>query len=262
MWVVALSILSGVAFFAREVHGYEFNSKNAVISNAPIALVYSGPGACAEDCVTGAAAAAKAAGFTPKLVGPQALTSASTSDQVRALFENARVWVQPGGKSRIVAQNMNPRLKAELVSFVRTGGGYVGFCAGAFLSTPIIGSTGVEGLGLLPGKTWPYDPAPARPGLSFSMLKLDWQGSHRYVYFEGGPYLFDLDPSVEVTSRYADGAIAAARASVGLGRIYVSGPHPEAPLWWAQVDRVADPDGSDQVLAVEMIRWAARVSQK
>ncbi|MBS1960521.1 MAG: hypothetical protein JST80_13675 [Bdellovibrionales bacterium] len=257
IWVVTLSILSGVAFFAHDARGNELGSSERV--PAPMALVYDGPGACPEDCAASAANAARAAGFNVRIVGPQALTDRSTPDQVTQFFQNVRVWIQPGGKSRTAAETMTAKLKSSLVDFVRGGGGYVGFCAGAFLSTPIIGSTGVQGLGLFPGKTWPYTPPPARVGLAFSIEKLNWQGQERYVYFEGGPYLLDLDPSVEVTATYKDGNVAAARAAVGAGRIYISGPHPEAPLWWSTVDRVTDADGIDQDLAINMIRWVARV---
>jgi glutamine amidotransferase-like uncharacterized protein len=268
IWVVCLSLLSGVVFFAREVRGESWiehsahlrsGLKQSASAKNGIALVYEGPGSCAEDCTAGAANAARRAGFSVKIVGPRALAENASEDQVAALFRGAKVWVQPGGKSRTAALTMTQKLKSALVSFVRAGGGYVGYCAGAFLSTPIIGSTGVAGLGLFPGKTWPYSPPPARAGLTFSIEKLSWYGGERHVYFEGGPYLLDLDPSVEVTARYADGLVAAARAPVGAGRIYISGPHPEAPEWWTTIDRVVDPDGTDEDLASHMILWAAKL---
>lgn len=254
IWVVALSILSGIAFFARDVHGAPFSS-----SGGGIALVYNGPGACPEDCATSAAASAAGAGLQVRIVGPQILTDQSTNEQVAALFQDVKVWVQPGGQSSAANEAMSARLKSAIVDFVRSGGGYVGYCAGAFLSTPVIGSRGIPGLGLFPGKTWPYTPPPARPGLGFSIEKVKWEGKERHVYFEGGPYLYDLDPSVEVMATYRDGWVAAARAEVGLGRIYISGPHPEAPVWWARADHVRDPDGTDRDLAVKMVKWASRL---
>ena len=175
------------------------------------------------------------------------------------LFKNVKVWIQPGGYAKQAYDAMTPKLRESVYEFIQNGGGYVGFCAGAFLASPLIGSTGAPGLGIFPGNTFPYDAAPERDDLDFSIEKVTWQGKIRYVFFQGGPYLDDLDSSAEIMATYKDGAVAAARAPSGKGRVYISGPHPEAPLWWSEEDHVTDPDGSDQYLAVQMIHWVTRM---
>ncbi len=230
--------------------------------NKNIALVFNGPGVCAEDCAKGAAAAAQAAGFTPKLVVPADLPNGATADQVSAFFSGAGVWVQPGGVSNTAYHSMSQTMIQGLISFVKNGGGYVGFCAGAFMATAQIGSTNAPGLGIFPGSTIPYTPPASFAhdhSLAFEIANVTWNGVQRYIFFQGGPYISNNDASVEVVARYNDGAntVAAARAPYGSGRVFISGPHPEAPDWWAAGTSAPDPDGSDLAYAAEMIRWAA-----
>ncbi len=214
-----------------------------------IALVYDGPGACPEDCALAAADTARQAGFIAKIVGPNELTSASTSAQITALFQDVAIWVQPGGHSAQAYQAITPTLRNALISFINDGGGYVGFCAGAFITTKEIGTTGIQGFGIFPGNTAPL-------GTGSNMEKVSWENKTRDIYFEGGPYIYNIDSSVEVMAVYDDGkTIAAARTTYGKGRVYIAGPHPEAPNWWSSS---RDPDGSDRDLAVGMMKWSAR----
>jgi len=214
-----------------------------------IALVYDGPGACPEDCALAAADSARLAGFTPKIVGPNALTSQSTPDQISALFQDVAIWVQPGGHSKDAYLAISPTLRNSLINFIKEGGGYVGFCAGAFITTQEIGTTGIPGFGIFPGSTAPL-------GANTGMVSVKWQGKGREIYFEGGPYIYNVDSNVEVMALYSDGVtIAAARTTYGKGRVYISGPHPEAPAWWAGNHH--DPDGSDRDLAESMMKWSA-----
>ena len=208
------------------------------------ALVYRGPGSCEEHCSEAAALTAESAGFVAVFVGP---------DEVRKeVFEDAKVWIQPGGMSSTVAQTMLPDLKANLKRFVAEGGAYVGYCAGGFLATPMIASRGIEGLGLLPGLNGMY----VEPNEAM-LYDIQWNGKTRKMYWEGGPY-FILGPNdtAEVTATYPNGQAASVRAPYGLGRVYVTGLHPEAPQDWRDYFKMQDTDGLDVDLAVEMIRWA------
>jgi len=223
-----------------------------------IAYIYDGIGACPEDCAKSAALMAYQAGYNPVYVGPQALTENSSPDYVKHFFDGVKVWIQPGGHSRPAYEAMNPILRAAIVNFVFTGGGYVGFCAGAFITTQQIGTTGTPGFSIFPGKTAPLMPPPARPGLSFSLEEIHWNGKNRVVYFEGGPYLYDLPAGVEVMATYSNGKVAAARNTFGLGRVYITGAHPEAPRWWSNYDGIFDRDGTDYDLAVSMVHWVAQ----
>lgn len=221
-----------------------------VVKGKTIALVYDGPGACPEDCSIASADTARMAGFTPKMVGPDALNENSTPEQIANLFKDVAIWVQPGGKSRDAYLAITPTLRNALIQFIKGGGGYVGFCAGAFITTKWIGTTGVQGFGIFPGST-----APLGTGSLRETVK--WNGKTREIYFEGGPYMYNVDSSVEVTAYYDDGkTIASARTNYGQGRVYITGPHPEAPDWWWNGK---DPDGNDRDLAIEMMKWSARI---
>ena len=217
-----------------------------------VALVYRGPGACEDGCWQAAAAAAERTGLQVQFVGPE--------EKDPALFVGPKIWIQPGGKSSTASKAMIPDLKQNLRSFVSSGGGYVGFCAGGFIATQFIADRGVEGFGILPGRnalysdshTNDHDPA---------QLTIHWNGKDRDMYWEGGPY-FILEPSdpfthlVEITATYPDGRPASVRTQFGAGRVYVTGVHPEAPPDWRWDGHLTDSDGVDYDLSEEMIQWA------
>lgn len=220
------------------------------------ALVYKGPGSCDEDCSSAAALMAQMAGLNPVYVGP--------SEADPKLFANAVVWIQPGGTSRAVGQNMTEALKQRIRDFVHGGGAYVGFCAGGFFATSKIGELEDPGLGLITGSTALYEKIDTDAG----MLALNWGGRARQLYWEGGPAFYPpavggaAAPEViapEVMATYPDGTAAAVRAPYGEGRVYVAGVHPEAPQWWRDYYKLHDSDGLDYDLAVGMIQWAARL---
>jgi hypothetical protein len=218
-------------------------------ASAPLALIYKGPGSCSLDqgdagtsgygCSEASADAATLAGFRFQYVAPR-----DSPD-----FSSAKVWIQPGGISDVAYDAMTPKLRSNLIKFVADGGGYVGFCAGAFLAA--------DWFYIFPGSAHAYRYPVARPDVGYNYLDLNWNGKARKVYFEGGPYLTDLGPKAEVTGKFSTGYVAAARAPYGKGRVYITGAHPEAPAIWSQEDGITDPDGSDLDLAAEMITWAS-----
>jgi hypothetical protein len=224
----------------------------------PLALIYKGPGSCSLDqgdagesgygCSEASADAAVAAGFRFKYVGPKDLAENATQPQVDEFFRDAKVWIQPGGVSNTAYYAMTSKLRNSLVKFVANGGGYVGFCAGAFLAS--------EWFGIFPSGAHAYHYTPARSDVGYAFLNFTWNGKMRSVYFEGGPYLSNVGSKAEITATFSTGYVAAARAPYGKGRVYISGPHPEAPQIWSQEDGISDPDGSDLDLAAEMISWA------
>lgn len=216
------------------------------------ALVYKGPGACEDGCHQAAYEMALKAGLDPVYVGPSDLNSKTTEADAQKLFADAAVWIQPGGKSRIVVSNMTVQLKEALKKFVYTGGGYVGFCAGAFASTELVGTTGYAGFNFMPGRTVLYSSRKA-----VDIIPIQWNGKLRHIYWEGGPYLTELPiGQTEVRATYPNGQVAAARSNFGAGRVYVTGLHPEAPKDWSDYAHLIDQDGSDADLVMEMIDWA------
>ncbi len=225
----------------------------------PSVLIYKGPGSCDEGCSEAVAEIAKKAGYSYDFVAPDALKEDASEQQERELFKHAKVWVQPGGIANQAFDSMTSRLRAALKKFIREGGGYVGFCAGAFMATHWIGGTGELGLDIFPGGTNLYSTTTENPRVIFSLEKLNWLGKIRTVYFEGGPYLYGIenDPAVEKIAYYDTGYIAAARTSYGKGRVFITGAHPEAPRVWSEEDGIYNPEGDTHDLAAGMIQWAA-----
>lgn len=211
---------------------------------APKALIYKGPGACSDGCAEAFVDIAKQAGFDPEFVGPGAPKA--------GLFDQVGIWIQPGGYAGTAMQNMNADLKTQLKEFIAGGGGYVGFCAGAFVATKKVGTTSINGLNIFPGGTKLY-------GKGIDLKEVNWAGSKRTLYWEGGPYLRNLPDSVEIIARYSNGAVATARAPYGKGRVFITGLHPEAPDWWSTAEQMVDPDGQDHDLVINMIHWASRL---
>lgn len=214
------------------------------------ALVWGGPGACTDGCIESAVYVTKLAGFDPMIVTPENFDP--------SLFESAKIWVQPGGKSGTASNALGATNRAVIKKFIADGGGYVGFCAGAFLTTPKVGQTSVTGLGIIDGQTKVYRKAKTYP----SVEKMITPDGIRFNYWEGGPW-FSFNSSqlkkVTVKSRYnTTNGINAVETTYGKGRISVSGTHPEAPQWWYDDGHITDADGLDNQIAADMIKWAAR----
>ena len=214
------------------------------------ALVYNGPGAC-DGCYQAAYLMAIRAGLDPMYVDQNALNAFSSDADQAALFKDVVVWLQPGGKSSTVMAYINPVLKDAVMNFVKKGGGYVGFCAGAFASTSEVGTTKYTGYGFMPGHTVLY-----KNKNGADIIPVTWNGVVHYVYWEGGPYLTAIpEGAAETIATYPTGQIAAARSHVGAGKVFVSGFHPEAGQDWRDSYGLEDPDGLDYALADEMIAW-------
>jgi glutamine amidotransferase-like uncharacterized protein len=229
-----------------------------ILNTGSVGLVWDGDGACAEDCALASANAVEAAGLSVRYVNQN--TVASTIAEVEAVFADARVWVMPGGYASTEVSAIPPAIKTALVKFVAAGGGYVGWCAGAFAATSSIGTIGKPGLGIFPGSSDVYTTRNNQNSYGASIEKLTWFNGTRNFYLEGGPFLKELPSSVEVVGRYDDQvSVAAARTTYGNGRVFITGVHPEAPSWWWSGTSISDADGSDEAYATDMIKWAAKL---
>ncbi len=244
-------------------------SSTAYASPQPLALIYKGEGACDPvldghdpgdylGCSEAVAEIARRAGFQTRFIGPTDLPANPTPLQVAAIFKTAKLWIQPGGAAVNAYQAMSPGLVRSLKSFVSGGGGYVGFCAGAFMATSQIGTSGETGLGIFPGSTAVLKYKRARSDVNYAYLDSSWNGKQRAIFFEGGPYLYGQGSGVEVTALFDSGATLAARTFYGKGKVYITGGHPEAAADWPKKDLI-DPDGLDHDLAAEMMRWASAI---
>jgi hypothetical protein len=230
-------------------------------SSKPIALIYKGPGSCSVadgdagitgyGCSEAACDVATVAGYQCQYVGPTDLSNSATAAQVSAIFGSAKVWIQPGGYADEAYNAMTTKLRSSIVSFVSSGGGYVGFCAGAFLAA--------SGFNIFPGDAdlYSYQDIGTSEDEDYNYLPIKWGTTTRDIYFEGGPYFHNLSSAVEVMATFGTSStVAAARVAYGLGRVYVSGPHPEAPAVWGTEDGNNDPDGNDYAIGAQMVQWA------
>lgn len=262
-------ILSGLSLTGfPQIQPSQANAQT--LAAKPIALIYSGPGSCANEpgstgCTEAARAIAESAGFEVRLVGPK---SFNESD-----FKAAAVWVQPGGRAKTQQAEMVQSLKDRIVKFVADGGGYVGFCAGGFMATESFGWEApdgpfeVKGLGLLKGKSAYYESFDKEldEKMLAKIIRTKWNNKARDIYWELGPYFKEETfKSTEVIAFYPvlDGdreqKALALRSTFGNGRVIVSATHPEAPADWFTYYRLKDADGLDFDLAQEMIAWAVR----
>ncbi|MGK5081774.1 BPL-N domain-containing protein [Bdellovibrionota bacterium FG-1] len=199
----------------------------------PIALVYGGPGVLTgeDDTLIRAELVAQAAGFRVIEV---------TQPVELAVLNSASIWIQPGGPNLYADAFMNRNGMADQVrDFVNRGGGYVGFCGGAF--------SAVNNLGLIKGSAYNWNHPTEK-------VAINWLGTTHYIHFEHGPYIVLADKTVEVVGTYPNGWITAVRGHYGKGEVFISGVHPEASETWPPT---YDPDGSDVPLAIGMMQEVA-----
>jgi glutamine amidotransferase-like uncharacterized protein len=210
-------------------------------------LVYSGPGA---GSAFAAAEIPARMGFRTQYVTPEEITP--------KLLSSAMAWVQPGGNAITAAKAIGPKGLSLIREFVRQGGGYVGFCAGAFLADTTVDDDGkVAGLGIIPVESYDY-PLESPTGHAL-MTWVNWGGRRRHLLFDGGASFRVTPKSTDVTviATYEnDGAPATIKNQFGRGQVVVTGAHPEASYSWKSKDGLIDQDGPDYDLAIEMFDLA------
>jgi len=113
------------AFRSAETKGFRASKRIVVHTDAPDAFLRVKTGL----------------GFTLRRIG-FAIETVSTEDLRVGGLDSAAVAVFPGGFGYFLDKKLSKRIR----DFVRGGGGFVGFCAGAFL--PLRDSCGAKGVGL------------------------------------------------------------------------------------------------------------------
>lgn len=199
-------------------------------------------------------------GFQATILTPEEIRSG-------ALDKGFDVLVMPGGSAMSQANHLEEEGREQIREYVREGGGYVGICAGAYLST----TYKPWSLGLVNAKVWDLEHW-AR-GMGMVKLEMTPAGCTTLrvpkdqvdVYYGQGPMLVPADdpdmPGYEVLARYAsevalkgapEGAMvnmhAIIRTMYGNGRVVAYSPHPEKK-------------SGPKSLMAEGIRWAGRGDQ-
>lgn len=206
------------------------------------ALIYRGPGAC-EECSVAWANIADSSGLKVQFVSPGELST--------SVLRGASVWIQPGGVAYEMAEALTESQKTILKNFISGGMGYLGVCAGAFLAGDFLDEESkITGLNLLRGAVSEVFPQEA------TVLPIRWGNKTRHVYFEGGAFFEDLFGPMDVMAHYRDGRVAVLSTDYGVGRVVLSGVHPEAPQSWSE--GLSDSDGLDWAYARELVLAAIR----
>lgn len=219
-------------------------------SEMPIALVYTGSGAC-QGCDDAAAEVPAQMGYRIRFVKPNELTKES--------FKDVAIWIQPGGNAIRASKALGPKGLQLIRDFVNRGGGYLGFCAGAFLTDTTTDYKGNNpGLGFVPGTQDYYKvQTEDKPVL----INVNYKGTNRKLYFNHGGY-FDFQNSPnppEVIGWYeGNGNLPRMPAAVflhwGKGKVAAIGAHPESTVAWKMADDLHDPDGSDLDIVEDMVK--------
>ncbi|WP_417732841.1 BPL-N domain-containing protein [Rosistilla oblonga] len=180
----------------------------------------------------------------------------------KGILEKFDVLIMPGGSGSKQAEKLGEEGRAVVKSFVRSGGGYVGICAGSYLaSSQYTWSLGIVNARVWDRSHWARGTGTVSLGLSPSGRKvLKSKASELDVYYGQGPLLIPHDnpelPGYEVLATY-ETEIAKKGAPVGAmvgthaivrtmfhdGRVLCFSPHPES-------------SGGPNSIMVEGIRWA------
>ena len=159
-------------------------------------------------------------------------------------LEKATVLIMPGGRTRPVREDLGYEGIQLIREFVRSGGLYLGYCAGAYFGSGSIEFAkndpehhieATENLDFFPGKTI----GPVYGGFRYNGI----DGVHvvplttfdsalnQLVYFHGGCLFENADnyENVTVLARYPEhhNAAAIVMCNVGKGRALLCGPHIE-----------------------------------
>lgn len=219
------------------------------LTERPIAAVYRGPAAC-QGCPEAVASVLETYGdFAVEFVGPDENRSVTSEE-----LEDFTLYLQPGGHDDVglAMEQLGTEATDAISHWVEEGGGYVGFCMGAYLA----GSD--PGMELLsPGDTSGYAESAGSlvDDSDETVIPVEWNGEQRYQYAQEAAVIVASGvEGEEVLSRYTNGEINALVRPVGEGAVGVVGTHPEASDdWFSAAMAVADIDGLDHDQAWELV---------
>jgi hypothetical protein len=178
------------------------------------------------------------AGFEIRVLSAAAIREGTLAD--------LEVLLVPGGSGSKQAEELQEKGRAEIKAFVERGGGYVGFCAGAYLaSAQYPWSLALLDANVIDREHWARGVGPVRIRLTGEGKKLLGRAEDEVeiVYWQGpllGPAGRAEIPDFTVLATYETeiakngaptgvmkGTTAVATGTFGKGRVFCFSPHPE-----------------------------------
>lgn len=214
-------------------------------------LLFNGVGISTSDWQT-TETILKSAKMSYQLVNSKQL-DAMTLDQMT----NFGVMIFPGGNGYSITGGLLLSTAVRIRQAVRDRAvGYVGFCAGAWVSVgpeALTNNTAAYGFAVAKGGYLiEYAPGGKYPEATMENVSFA-DGSHRQLVWWGGPKTPNWVGGV--IAKYVTGEPAISQTWVGKGYVVISGVHPEAPQSWRYTAGY-DSDGLDYDIAMKMIRAA------
>lgn len=184
-------------------------------------MIFTGAGTWGTE-IGDAEALFNANGITFQEVNAAQLDAMSPADMAKF-----GIMFMPGGAGGTEAASVNSTTHANLRTAVQSLGlGYVGFCAGAFVSeAPAPGSGGdvSYGFGVVNGPVLGYYTGPGTNAAYEPVLVKFADGSTESQLWYGGP----VTPNVGVIAKYPTGDPAISEMYSGNGFVVIAGTHPD-----------------------------------
>lgn len=175
-----------------------------------------------------------------------AVTEIKAEDIRAGALKNHDVVIHPGGSGGKQGRHLEEVGREQVRQFVAQGGGYVGFCAGAYLaSNDYPWSLNLLDAQVLDKQHWARGTGPVRIQLSEAGTQLFGTSTNQInIYYGQGPLLAPKEdpevPDYQELATYATeiakkgapegvmrGTTAIATASFGQGKVFCFSPHPE-----------------------------------
>jgi glutamine amidotransferase-like uncharacterized protein len=178
----------------------------------------------------------------------------------------------PGGWAYSFYEDLQEDGASKILDFVRSGGAYLGICAGAFYTCDYIIWEGIRydyPIGLFPG--YGVGPLDEIPWPNYNMTRIDIvnhthpitlsEPAYEHILYYGGPELHSYEGTeVTILATYdVSSQPAIVVFEYGAGRVFLCGPHPEIEensfRDGASFGEEFDDQGSDWPLMYEAIKW-------
>ena len=215
-------------------------------------LVYNGNGAITS-CVSGIKTALTSVNNN-NLVPGYKFTYATSTSISSSILSNYDLLVMPGGSSgKTYLNSLSSSAKSAIKSFVYSGHGFLGICAGAYAGSQYVDGL-YAGLGVAPHvrskAVYHEGTLPVTMTSSGSSL-LGFSGTLNLAHYNG-PAMYASGGSITTFATYADSSTgykgygAIVGDTYGSGRSVLSGPHPEL-------------SPQNPTLLAKMMIWASNV---